>query len=364
MKENKNILQMVEHLLPGGAERMAVNISNLLFENGYTVVLCPTRAKGALESDVLPGVKLKCLNKQSFFDFIAFWKLFLIVKQDEIDIIHAHSSSVVWACFVKLLFPNVKIIWHDHYGSRQTDKKSNVVYRQLSPIISGIITVNDKLKIWSIQNMRIANKGNIVCLNNFPVLSSYYKKNRLNEINILLLSNLRKEKDHLNFLHAFASIKDKLESYNVKVFFAGMYWQDDYYKQLNDFIHENQISDYIQFLGSINNVSELLSNSDIGVICSVFEGLPVSLLEYGLAGLPVVVTNVGQCAEVVDNGNAGIVVPPSDPQALAEALLTYIHKPEMRESFGVKLKHRVESAYGAGKFMEEYKKLIESVNVR
>lgn len=353
---------MVEHLLPGGAERMAVNISNLLSENGYHVVLCTTRAKGALESEVYSEVRVKCLNKRCFFDFIAFGKLFLIVKQDKIDIIHAHSSSVVWACFVKLFFPSIKIIWHDHYGSRQTDKRSNVVYRQLSPIISGIITVSDKLKIWSIQNMKIANKENIVCLNNFPVLSLYYKKKvRLNEINILLLSNLRKEKDHMNFLHAFLSIKDKLKSYNVQVFFAGMYWHDDYYKQLNDFIHENKISDYIQFLGSINNVSELLSNSDIGVICSVFEGLPVSLLEYGLAGLPVVVTNVGQCAEVVDNGNAGILVPPSDPHALAEALLCLIENSEKRKFFGIRLKKRVEEEFGAEKFLEIYVKLINDL---
>ncbi len=75
-------------------------------------------------------------------------------------------------------------------------------------------------------------------------------------------------------------------------------------------------------------------------------------------------TNVGQCAEVVDNGNAGALVPPSNPEALAEALLTFIQQPELQLSFGSKFKHRVESAYGAGKFMEEYKKLIESVNDR
>ena len=90
----------------------------------------------------------------------------------------------------------------------------------------------------------------------------------------------------------------------------------------------------------------------------------MSLLEYGLAGLPVVVTNVGQCAEVVDNGNAGALVPPSNPEALAQALLTFIQQPESLLPFGSKFKHRVESGYGAGKFMVEYKKLIESINDR
>lgn len=361
METRKNILQMVEHLLPGGAERMAVNISNVLAANGHYVVLCPTRAKGALEKEVSPKVKLTCLNKGSFIDFIAFIKLYSIVKKHKIEIIHAHSSSVVWACFVKVFIPKIKVIWHDHYGSRISDNKNNFIYRCLSPLINGIITVNEKLKEWSVQNMKLKNIENIIFLNNFPALPDDFKKNKTStEINILLLSNLREEKDHLNFLKAYASIKNKIIP-PTKVSFAGLYWDNDYYNQLIQFIEDENLSEQIEFLGSVNNISELLSKSDIGIICSTFEGLPVSLLEYGSAGLAVIVTDVGQCAEVVDYGKAGLVVPPSSPQLLSEVLLDLINNQKKREVLGINLKKRIEEEYGSKKFLTEYQNLIKRI---
>lgn len=357
MKKNKNIMQLVEHLLPGGTERMAVNISNLLVKNGYNVVLCATRANGALEQYVLPAVQLECLHKSRFLDIRAFLKLCTLVRKNKIDIIHAHSSSIYWAALLKLFFPRVVLIWHDHFGSRLTDK-NNFIYKWLAPLVNGIISVNAPLKDWAIKNMNIKQKENIIFLNNFPVLSSYSKMyDDKNEINIVLLANLREEKDHLNFLQAFASIKNEIVS-NVKIIFAGLYWNNDYYHRLKQFINDENISAYVSFLGSVDNVSELLANSDIGIITSVFEGLPVSLLEYGQAGLAVIVTDVGQCAEVVDYGKAGLVVPPSDPKAFSVALLDLIQHPEKRTYLGSALQKRIEKEYGAQKFFEEYSKLI------
>lgn len=361
MKNNKNILQMVEHLLPGGAERMAVNISNLLAENNYKVVLCPTRAKGALESEVNSAVKLECLNKRSFLDIKAFAKFYSIVKKNKIQIIHAHSSSVIWATLLKLIRPNVKVIWHDHYGSRLTDKK-NIIYKSLSPFIFGIITVNQTLYDWSQKNMNIKNKKNILMLNNFPVLNNQFSKKKDNElINIVLLANLREEKDHLNFLKAFALIKDKIASYEVNINFAGLYWDNEYFQLLTDFIEKEKLTSKVTFLGSVENVSKLLANSDIGIITSVYEGLPVSLLEYGYASLPVIVTDVGQCAEVVHYGECGIVVPPSAPQEMAKKLLDLINNPQKRVELGVALKERIEKEYGAQNFLKAYQQLITNV---
>ena len=138
------ILQLIDTLEPGGAERMAVNISNLLAENKFEVLLCAARAKGAFANQVNSLVKVECLHKRHVLDIRAFCKLYSIIKKNKIQIIHAHSSSVIWATLLKLIRPNVKVIWHDHYGSRLTDKK-NIIYKSLSPFIFGIITVNQTL---------------------------------------------------------------------------------------------------------------------------------------------------------------------------------------------------------------------------
>ena len=355
------ILQLIDTLEPGGAERMAVNSSNLLTENKFEVLLCAARAKGAFANQVNSLVKVECLHKRHVLDIRAFFKLYSIVKKNKIQIIHAHSSSVIWATLLKLIRPNVKVIWHDHYGSRLTDKK-NIIYKSLAPFIYAIITVNQTLYDWSQKNMNIKNKKNILMLNNFPVLNNQFSKKKDNElINIVLLANLREEKDHLNFFKAFAIIKDKIAPQQVKINCAGLYWDNEYFQQIIDFIEKEKLTSKVTFLGSVENVSKLLSNSTIGVLTSISEGLPVSLLEYGYASLPVIVTDVGQCAEVVHYGECGIVVPPSAPQEMAKALLDLINNPQKRVELGVALKERIEKEYGAKNFLKAYQQLITNL---
>jgi glycosyltransferase involved in cell wall biosynthesis len=362
--ESKNILQMVEHLLAGGAERMAVNISNVLANQGHHVVLCPTRGLGPLEVEVQKNVMLSCIYKKSFFDVFAFFKLYTIVRKNKIQIIHAHSTTLFWAYLIKIFFPSVKIIWHDHYGNRETDSK-NFIYKKIAYAISGIITVNENLKEWSLKNMKIKDKNNIVYLNNFPVLNhieEYKKLYKSKEgINIIILANLRIEKDHLTLVKALSLIKDQLEIHKVKVLFAGLYWRNDYFNQIMEVIENNDLDEHIEFLGSVSNVSELLGKSDIGILCSTFEGLPVSLLEYGLAELPVIVTDVGQCANVVDYGNAGIIVKPQQAQELANSIVLLLEEANYRTKLGRNLKTRVLLNYGYVNFLNVYNSILKSI---
>jgi glycosyltransferase involved in cell wall biosynthesis len=99
-------------------------------------------------------------------------------------------------------------------------------------------------------------------------------------------------------------------------------------------------------LGSRSDVPDILRQVDIGILASASEGLPLSLLEYGLAGLPVVVTDVGQCSEVVDAGRAGLLVPPRDPESLAGAVGELLESPARRTALGNALRHHVDRRFG------------------
>ncbi|MGP8253010.1 MAG: glycosyltransferase family 4 protein, partial [Terracidiphilus sp.] len=78
---------------------------------------------------------------------------------------------------------------------------------------------------------------------------------------------------------------------------------------------------HVSYLGPQQRVAPILRGCDIGVLSSLSEGLPLSLLEYGAAGLASVATEVGQCGEVLDGGKTGILVPAGSPSRLSEALL-------------------------------------------
>ena len=85
--------------------------------------------------------------------------------------------------------------------------------------------------------------------------------------------------------------------------------------------------DDVQFLGSRNDVPALLRSADIAVLSSRQEGTPNAILEAMAAARPIVTTDVGDAAVLIEHGRSGLVVPPEDPTALAVALRTLLDDP-------------------------------------
>ena len=87
----------------------------------------------------------------------------------------------------------------------------------------------------------------------------------------------------------------------------------------------------------------------------------MALLEYGMAGLPVVATRVGQCAEVLDEGRVGILVPPTAPDKLAEMLLSLLRSPARRAKLGELFHSRVREVYSPGPVIQQICRVYDVV---
>lgn len=90
--------------------------------------------------------------------------------------------------------------------------------------------------------------------------------------------------------------------------------------ELTSVISRSGLDRTINLLGNRDDVPDLLSKSHLFLMCSAWEGLPISLLEASVAGLPFVATDVGGCREVASRCGNGVIVPPGDPQELARAI--------------------------------------------
>ncbi len=101
------------------------------------------------------------------------------------------------------------------------------------------------------------------------------------------------------------------------------------------------LGDTVHFLGRREDVPDLLPRWSIYALSSVIEGMPNALLEAMAAGLAVVSTTAGGCGEVVTNGESGLLVPPADPRALADALDQLLSDPPLRERLGQNARTRV-----------------------
>ncbi len=332
------VLQLIDSLNPGGAERMAVNIANSLYEVGVQSHLCATREEGSLKSKLDKKVKYLFIHRTQTLDFSAFLKLYNYIKKNKITHLHAHGTSFLFATLLKMASPSLTLIWHEHKGERIYTKIINSLPLYFcSFFFSAVITVNQALEKWVRTNLSV---NQVFFLSNF-VPNFRPEKISADNKKIVCLANLRQPKNHALLLKAFKSVHLKHPEWHLQL--LGGCYGDLYHKNLQGIVATEQLEGAVTFAGNNKTVAQELSSSGIGVLSSDNEGLPMALLEYGAAGLPVVCTDVGQCSEVVNN--YGKIVPPQNAEALAKALLFYIENEENRIADGLAFSAHISKNY-------------------
>ncbi|MEM6685444.1 MAG: glycosyltransferase [Bacteroidota bacterium] len=323
-----NILQVIDTLETGGAEKLAVTYANALVSEAEASFLCATRKEGVLKNQVSEEVGYVFLNRKKTLDFGAIRHLKAFIKENEITIVHAHATSFFIVFLTKLIYPKFKMVWHDHYGNSEflADRKAFVI-KIASYFMNGVISVNQRLKDWAQNNLAVSK---ILYVSNFPVKSeTVVATTNLHGTagkRIVCLANLRPQKDHFNLLQAF----EKVVCEGWTLHLVGKDFEDDYSRRIKLFIHDHKLEDRIFVYGSREDVSNILHQCDIGVLSSASEGLPIALLEYGLHTLAVVATDVGECKRVVSDETKGYLVPSKNDVLLAEKLAFLMKHPKER----------------------------------
>jgi glycosyltransferase involved in cell wall biosynthesis len=352
------LLQLIDSLQAGGAERMAVNMANLFARKGHESTLVVSRKSGKLAGFVDTQVNLVILSKRSSLDQAAFRRLIKTVNKLKPDIIHAHATSIYWATLINLfLSKNIPVIWHDHYGDSE-----NLTDRNLFPLryfanqINGVVAVNEKLKNWAISQLRISD-NRVVYLRNFGMLDST-KAQKNSVFTIIQVANLRPQKDHSTALKAFELLKK--EGRDFQVYWAGNLEDKEHVSMLLEKIKDLNLEENIHVLGEVEDVNSYLNRSHLGLLSSKSEGLPVALLEYGMAKLPVVCTAVGQCEEVISESSLGILTQPGNYSQLAESLAKLMDDTSLSRELGENLFFKINQTYGPDSFYRDYMDFIHN----
>ncbi len=110
----------------------------------------------------------------------------------------------------------------------------------------------------------------------------------------------------------------------------------------------------IRMLGHRDDVPRLLQAADVLTLTSAHEAMPMAILEGMAAGLPVLATNVGGIAKMVVDGESGLLVPPADPEALADALVRLAGDCDLRERLGRAGRARCRQGWDAEQMTDAY----------
>jgi glycosyltransferase involved in cell wall biosynthesis len=348
------IIQLIDSLEIGGAEKMAVNYANALSEKIEFSGLVVTRKEGKLKEQLLDSVSYLFLKRKRLLDWCAIFRLKKFIKHNKVTHIQAHSSSFFTAVLVKFLYFKVKIIWHDHNGYREfLNFRNNIAIKIASLFFEEIIVVNYQLLQWAKRNLFCKK---ILYLPNFTVLEiNQYKITILKGIHgnrIICVANLRFPKNHFFLLDIANSLKEKYPDWTFHL--LGRVFKDEYSDSLNLKIKELQLENIVFLYGAVSDVQSCIEQADIAIITSQSEGLPVVLLEYGLLEKPIVSTSVGEIPKIITHGFNGFLSEKKDVIGFASNLSYLIENEEQRKYLAANLKNTIEKNHGKTEIITQF----------
>ena len=351
------VMHVLDTLAAGGQERFAVYLANLVPRSRYQTHVCTTRSDGVLADLVARDVGRLRLGRTRQFDIQAVFRMAAYVRDQRIDILHAHAAAVFLAALASVLPPYPRVVWH-----LQRDKPPKWPYWLLARRVRAVIATTESLATWSVEKLGIP-AGRVRCIANFSSPAEGGDEGAALPgsagARIVCVANLRPEKDHLTLVRAMDVVVR--QHANAHLLIVGPRSDAVYFDHIQREIAARGLTQHITLLGQRHDISAILRSCDIGVLTSIHEGLPLALIEYGLAGLPAIATDVGACADVLDHGRVGVVVPPVEPEEVAAALVSLLRSPARRAELGKAFRRRVETTYGPDRIVRQVCSVYEMV---
>ncbi|WP_338777106.1 glycosyltransferase family 4 protein [Metabacillus sp. FJAT-52054] len=353
------IVQLITRLDDlGGAQMHLRDLVVELKAEGHDVSVITGKIGPVSEYLVKHGVNVIHLHSlvreiHPFFDLKAALTLrdLLIVLKPDLIATHSSKAGLIGRIIgANLGIPTIFTAhgWAFTEGVSYRKRKTyQLLERLAAPFSSRVITVSNydyelALKHQVIQDNKLSMVWNGV--KDFPNIALSTVSSPIPKI--VMVARFAEPKDHLSLVKALNELRTI--SWELQLIGDG-----PMKASIEHYVDSLQLGDKIKFLGSRNDVESLLSQADIFVLLSKYEGLPLSLIEALRAGLPVIASNVGGVKEIILNNKNGYLVNPEDKSDLILKLMQLILSSETRSRMG-KLGRRIyEESFTFEKMMNQ-----------
>ncbi len=357
-------MHLIHRLDIGGLERVMFNcIHQMQHERYKHVVISLTDANNFAQNEK-SLIEVYCLGKKAGSDLGIHIKLFKLLRQIKPAVLHSYNLATIEYHPISWL-AGVKGHIHAEHGRDIGDpqglnKKHNLLRKLMSFFIQSYISVSDDLHQWLINTVGISANKAILIQNGINTERFNLAKQASEQLRFTIVARISPVKDHQNLLSAFKLLKMQLPSEKMpKLAIVG---DGQARAKLEQFCLDNKLTS-IEFLGARDDVELILANTDVFILSSIVEGIPMTILEAMSASTPIIATNVGGIPEVVENGHQGYLVEKSNAEALAQAIKKYIAQPELIAQHGKNARAKVLSKFNekhmVQAYLEQYQSLVK-----
>lgn len=314
------ILEIVFDLRPGGAERFAVDLSNELSKTNEVILMAikddSVEPEGALfyKFDLSDRVRYKNLGLGKGYSPKMVWKVYKAIKREKADVVHLHGHGMPYYCILAISLLNRKSKFYQTIHNDIHNGYDSSFYRFLVRVFSnrnrmGFVALSDtnyrdmikvypKIKGACIVNGRAPFVPSKQYEEVVAEMSSY--KNTPDSLLYIHVARCSPVKNQAMLVEAFSKFVDSGHNADLVIIGAG------FDSELGSSI-KSIAGPRIHFIGTRKNVGDYLLNADVFCLSSKYEGLPITILEASLAGLPIVSTPVCGAVDVIENRVNGVL---------------------------------------------------------
>jgi glycosyltransferase involved in cell wall biosynthesis len=353
MIKKVKILQAIRQGKIGGGETHVLDLVNNLDPTYYESVILSFTEGPMVDKLRADGFKTYVIHTEKPFNFNVWKKVKELIINENIDIIHAHGTRASSNTFSSASALGIPLIYTVHGWSFHPDQNLLVKMirtwseRLLVKVADVTLCVShsnlaDGKMRFPMPNARVILNGiNQIKFNPDQIYNDLRNELKIlqDEVIVGYIARVTIQKDPLTFINAISKVPDDLK---IKFLFVG---DGDLKQEALRLARELQLESKIIFLNFREDVPAILNCIDIYCLPSLWEGLPIGVLEAMAMRKAVIATAIDGTKEIIDDHKNGLLIPVRSPEALAKAIISLSQNHELRTSLGIEARKTIKNNF-------------------
>lgn len=363
--------QVLLSLTMGGGEVLAARMARRL-QGRYRFVFFCLDSLGTLGEELRKeGFQVHVLERRPGIDWRCLRRLARLLRQERVNVLHAHQyTPFFYSAAARWLHRRQSVIFTEH-GRMFPDyprRKRMLANRLLVGRRDRVVGVGQAVKQALIANEGLKDDRVEVIYNGIDLAAQLHRTGNDradvrcefgwadDNLIIMQVARLNPLKDHLTAVRAFQRVHQRLPQARFLIVGEGTERH-----AIEAEIAARELDPYVRMAGLRKDVPRLLPAADLLWLSSVSEGIPLTLIEGMAAGLPVVSTDVGGVAEVIETDKTGLLAPAGNDAELAQMAIAVFCDPELRRRLAAAGRKRAFERFSEDEMVEAYASLYEEL---